>query len=134
MGKKEEYDILPYFRDCWKAKYYKEQVSKIKETKSENKRRELLKEFIKSKSQYMFWGRCEYEFLMASWPFGSYNFREEMKKFLKNPINLDDYTQCFNFENIIIVDMHKIDIHEQIMMNIDIIVDILFDEFKLNKK
>ena len=71
----------------------------------------------------MFWARCEYEFLMASWPFGSYNFREEMKKFLKNPINLDDYTQCFNFENIIIADMHKIDIHEQIMMNIDIIVD-----------
>ena len=55
MGKKTEYDILPYFRNCWKAKYYKEQVSKIKETKSENKRRELLKEFIKSKSQYMFW-------------------------------------------------------------------------------
>ena len=99
MGEKTEYDILPYFRDCWKAKYYKEQVSKIKETKSENKRRELLKEFIKSNSQYMFWGRCEYEFLMASWPFGSYNFREEMKKFLKNPINLDDYTQCFNYMN-----------------------------------
>lgn len=134
MGKKTEYDVLPYFRDCWKAKYYKEQVSKIKETKSENKRRELLKEFIKSKSQYMFWARCEYEFLMASWPFGSYRLRNEMKDFLKNPVNLDDNTQCLNFENIIIADMDKIDIHEQIMMNIDIIVDILFEEFKLNKK
>jgi hypothetical protein len=29
--------------------------------------------------------------------------------------------------------MYKIDIHEQIMMNIDVIVDILFEEFKVNK-
>lgn len=133
QGKVEYYDVLPYFRNCWKVKYYKEQVSKIKETKSENKRRELLKEFIKSKSQYMFWARCEYEFLMASWPFGSYRMKEEMKKFLQSPINLDDYTQCLNFENIIIADMHKIDVHDQIMMNIDILIDILYKEFKLDK-
>ena len=28
----------------------------------------------------------------------------------------------------------KIDVHEQIMMNIDIITDILFDEFKIGEK
>ena len=103
MGEKTEYDILPYFRDCWKAKYYKEQVSKIKETKSENNRRELLKEFIKSKSQYMFWARCEYEFLVLPWPYN----KERDKSY-------------------------KLDVFEQIMYNIDIITEILFDEF-LNK-
>lgn len=30
-------------------------------------------------------------------------------------------------------DMEKIDIHDQIMMNIDIITDILYNEFKLNE-
>jgi hypothetical protein len=56
-----------------------------------------------------------------------------MKEFLKNPVNLDDHTQFLNFENIIIADMQKIDVHRQIEMNIDIIVDILYNELKLNK-
>lgn len=30
-------------------------------------------------------------------------------------------------------DMEKIDIHDQIMMNIDIITDILYKEFELNE-
>jgi hypothetical protein len=82
----------------------------------------------------MFWARCEWEMLLANWPIGSYRLRNEMKEFLKNPVNLDDYTQCLNFENIIIGDMQKIDVHQQIEMNIDIIVDILYKEFKLDKK
>jgi hypothetical protein len=57
-----------------------------------------------------------------------------MKEFLKNPVNLDDHTQFLNFENIIIADMQKIDVHRQIEMNIDIIVDILYKELKLDKK
>ena len=77
----EPYDILPYFRDCWKAKCYKEEVNKIKETKSKNKRIELLKNFIQDRSLYMFWARCEWEFLVAHWPFGSKQMYEEIKKF-----------------------------------------------------
>lgn len=71
--------------------------------------------------------------LLANWPFGSYRLRTEMNEFLKNPVNLDDHTQCLNFENIIIADMQKIDVHSQIEMNINIIVDILYKEFKLDK-
>jgi hypothetical protein len=37
-------------------------------------------------------------------------------------------------DTIIMEDLKKIDVHEQIMMNIDIITDILFEEFKLEKK
>jgi hypothetical protein len=134
MGKIEQYDILPYFRNCWKEKYNKEQKESIKQVKQPAKRKQLFKEYIISRSKYMYWGRCEFEMLLASWPFGSYRMKEEMKKFLQNPINLDDYTQCLDFENIIIADMHKIDVHDQIMMNLDTIVDILYKEFKLDKK
>lgn len=133
---KKVYDVLPYFRNCWKNKKYdKKGKDSIKNAKQESKRKQLLKDWIKSKSQYMYWSRCEYEYLMGAWPFGSYKMKEKMKEFLKRDnINLDDYSQNIDFTNIIISDMEKIDIHEQIMMNIDIITDILFEEFKLNKK
>lgn len=133
QGKVEYYDVLPYFRNCWKEKYNKEQKEAIKQAKQPSKRKQLFKEYIISRSKYMYWGRCEFETLLARWPFGSYRMKEEMKKFLQGPINLDDYTQCLNFENIIIADMHKIDVHDQIMMNIDILIDILYKEFKLDK-
>lgn len=133
QGKAEQYDVLPYFRNCWKEKYNKEEKEAIKQAKQPAKRKQLFKEYIISRSKYMYWGRCEFETLLASWPFGSYRLKNEMKEFLKNPVDLDNYTQCLNFENIIIADMHKIDVHEQIMMNINIIVDILYNELKLNK-
>ena len=44
---------------------------------------------------------------------------------------IDDKIQL---ENIITESMEKIDVHKQIEMNIDIIVDILYNEFKLDKK
>lgn len=133
QGKVEQYDVLPYFRNCWKEKYNKEQKIAIKDAKQPSKRKQLFKEYIISRSKYMFWGRCEWEMLLANWPFGSYRMKEEMKKFLQSQINLDDYTQCLNFENIIIADMHKIDVYDQIMMNIDTLIDILYKEFKLDK-
>lgn len=125
----EPYDILPYFRDCWKAKYYKEEINKIKEAKSKNKRIELLKNFIQDRSLYMFWARCEWEFLVAHWPFGSKQMYEDLKKFWKDYPDIDDYTNTIKLDNIIIQDMDKIDVHKQIMMNIDIITDILYKEF-----
>lgn len=133
-GKVEHYDVLPYFRDSWKEKYNKEEKEKIKTAKSKARRMQLFTEWVRGRSRYMFWARCEWEMLLANWPFGSYRLRNEMKEFLKGPVNLDDYTQCLNFENIIIADMHKIDVHRQIEMNINIIVDILYKEFKLDKK
>ena len=65
--------------------------------------KETLKEWIEQESRYQFWARCEYEFLVLPWP-----YNEERDK------------------------PYKLDIFEQIMFNIDIITDILFDEF-LNK-
>lgn len=120
--KVEYYDVLPYFRDCWKDKCYKDEVKAIKSF-------DQLKDWIISKSRYMYRARCQYEFLIASWPFGGKRLKDDMKSLLTPEFNIDDYDQCLKFENIIIKDMTKIDIHYQIMMNIDIVVNLLNNEF-----
>lgn len=123
----EHYDVLPYFRNEWNQKGYA-----FDKVKVHNK--ETLKEWILRASRYMYWARCQYEFLMASWPFGTKNMYDNVKEFFKTPKDLDDYSTRIDFDNIIIRDMCKIDIHEQIMMNIDIITDILAEEFKIDKQ
>jgi hypothetical protein len=47
--------------------------------------------------------------------------------------NIGDYSQDIKFCNIVTTSMEKIDVYDQIMMNIDILVDILYEEFKLDK-
>ena len=56
-----------------------------------------------------------------------------MEKFIATNPDLKDYKTNIDMCNIITKDMDIIDVHEQIMMNIDIVTDILYDEF-LNKK
>lgn len=93
------YDVLPYFRSVWKDKKWDAfDKSKVK-TKTD------LKEWIKDASRYMYWARCEYEFVIGPWPY------KEIEKELK-----------------------KIDVHEQLMFNIDLITDILYKEFFKDKK
>lgn len=91
--KVESCDVIPYFVRHWKEdKYLKKKVVD----------KATFKEWVISTSQYQFWSRCEYEFLIAPWP-----YNEEKDR------------------------MEKIDVHFQIMQNIDILVDILIEEFKL---
>ena len=118
------YNVLPYFRDCWKNK-------KFNFDKKNVVNKESLKDWIIRASHYTFWARCEYEFLIAPWPFGSKVMNEKLKELLTADFNFDDYKQNVNLCNVITTDMQKIDIHEQIMMNIDIIVEILSKEFKI---
>ena len=132
-GKIREYDILPYFRDSWKEKYNKEEKDKIKAAKYDAKRRQLFKEWVRGRSLYMFWARCEWEMLIGSWPYGSKNINDKMKEFMSESRNLDDYHDSLVFDNIITSDMQKIDVHRQIEMNLNIITDILYSEFKLDK-
>ena len=61
---------------------------------------------------------------------------EVIEFFSKNP-NIKNNKDNIDFYNIITSEMECIDVHEQIMMNIDIITDILYEEFiekKKNKK
>jgi hypothetical protein len=94
------YNVIPYFKNNWNNKKSNFEQVKVKDKKD-------LKEWIERASQYQYWARCEYEFLMGPWPYK---------------------------EDTIINDLKKIDVHEQIMMNIDILTDLLYSEFKLNRK
>ena len=129
--KYEAYDVLPYFRNIWRGHRFNwdKDYNKIPV-----KTKEQLKEWIIHWARYQFWARCEYEFLMASWPFGSHSMTEELKEFLKTNPDIDNYDDYLRFCNIIIRDMVKIDVYEQLMMNIDILVDILNDEFLMKNK
>ena len=113
------YDVLPYFRREW-AERYKDIPVKTKEG---------LKKWIKDLSQYQFWSRCEYEFLIAKWRFGGWQLTEDMEKFIATNPDLKDNKTNIDMCNIITKEMDVIDVHEQIMMNIDIVTDILYDEF-----
>lgn len=132
-SKIREYDVLPYFRDSWKEKYNKEEKEKIKAAKYKAKRMQLFKEWVIGRSKYMFWARCEWEMLIGSWPYGSKRINDQMKEFMSEGRNLDDYNDSIVLDNIITTDMEKIDVHRQIEMNIGIIVDILYQEFGLDK-
>lgn len=80
----ESYDVMPYLINCYKT---------VKRKKECPKTFDEFKQFVESKSMYMYWSRCEYEIILVDWPNGKTN--------------------------------KKIDIHYQIMMNIDIVTDIL---------
>ena len=127
------YNILPYFHDCWNDKYNKEEKEKIKAAKYKATRMQLFKNWVIGRSNYMFRARCEYEHLVGPWPFGSWRMNERVQPLLDKGVDLKDYRQNIDFCNAVTTDMKKIDIHFQIMMNIDVIVDILYKEFKLDK-
>lgn len=80
----ETYDVMPYLIRCY------DEV-KRKETKPTTF--DEFKEFVKSKSMYMYWSRCQYEVVLQSWPSGGHE--------------------------------KKIDVHWQLMMNIDVVTEIL---------
>lgn len=117
---------MPYFRREWKIRPFgrDEKYKKIPVTTKPQ-----LREWVDAFAKYQFWSRCQYEFLMAQWPFGTHKMSDEIRHYVKaNPDankEKDDIQLC----NIIIKDMVKIDVYEQIRMNIDVIVDILYDEF-----
>lgn len=116
---KKEYDVLPYFRERWYDK-------KFNFDRKDVKTKEDLKKWIKRASSYQYWGRCEYEYLIAPWPLGSKKMFDKLQGI---ELNSDNHIKI---ANIIMEDMYKIDIHEQIMMNIDVINDILANEFHIN--
>ena len=123
--KVQAYNVIPYFVDTWNNK-------KHNFDKKDVNNKEDLKEWIIKTSSYMFRARCQYECLIAPWPFGSKRKNDKLKHLLTKEFNIDDYSQNIDFYNIIIDDMEKIDVHQQIMMNIDVIVEILYNKF-LNK-
>lgn len=87
------YNIIPYF------------VSEYKNTKQgKPKTYEEFKEFIKSKSLYMFWSRCEYEIIISQWPVSKDNEKWDVHKQIM--MNIDIIT---NMIMKIVKSKHKYD-------------------------
>ena len=78
------HDVMPYFINCYdEAKKHKKQPRTFEE----------FKEFVKGKSMYMYWGRCEWEIVLKPW------------------IGHDNE--------------QKVDVHWQLMHNLDLVTSIL---------
>lgn len=77
--------------------------SQYKKAKPKPKTYKEFKEFIKKESHYQWWSRCEYEIILNPWPPDD-----------KHP-------------------GYKLDVHEQVMMNIEVITTILMKKVLLKK-
>lgn len=54
----ERYDVMPYLVRCY---------DDAKKRKKQPKTYDEFKEFVKGKSMYMYWGRCEWELILKPW-------------------------------------------------------------------
>lgn len=127
-GDNYTYDVLPYFRHEWKDEnFYYDDSFKRQPVRTKDD----LKRWVESRSSYMYRARCQYECMLASWPFGSKRMNDQLKAFLETNPTFDRADDHIRLGNIIMRDMYKIDVHEQVMMNIEVITDILAKEFKI---
>ena len=118
----EHYDVIPYFIDSWdNNRFDKNQVKSKKDLKS----------WIERASQYNFFFFFQYESLLAAWPFGTKKMTDDIKKLIDSGVDISVYKHNIDLINIITHDMVKIDIHDQIMMNIDVVADLLSKEFEI---
>ena len=95
------YDVLPYFR-----KEYSECRKKDRPHT-----REEWKAFVRRRGMYKFWGQCQWEFQISAWP--------PIMDFTQNPPVIDPKKD----KRI------KIDVWQQIENNLDIVVELLMNEY-----
>lgn len=114
------YNVMPYLIEAY------ESTKKNKHMQTPVTFDEF-KEFVKNASQYQYWSRCEYEILIASWPFGKKKMIEEITDFMKDGFDTEDWNKKIDLCNIITKDMQKMDIYEQIIMNHDVVTKILME-------
>lgn len=83
----EPYNIMPYLMDCYNKLSKKGRPSTFEECK----------EFIEKNSMYMWWGRTQYEIIIADWPFKKYEEKWDIHQQIM--MNIDTVTSLF-MENI----------------------------------
>lgn len=108
-GEFEPYNIIPHL------------VSQYQEKTNKPKTFDEFKKFVKNESLYEWWARCEYEIILGPWPYTTSpserydkkgeNDVEAWKKHWKKHLN-----EC-----------QKIDVHYQVMMNLDVITALVMD-------
>ena len=103
------YDVLPYFRNA-----YKERVVQVKKFSKSKRGQEILRT------------SGDYWYIPDT--------QEMLKKFIKEQSQYQFWARC-EYECIVHgwpvrENEHKLDIHEQVMANLDIIVNILWEEIQ----
>ncbi|NCA67284.1 MAG: hypothetical protein EOM87_04380 [Clostridia bacterium] len=95
--------------------------------------RKSLIEFIEHAGKYHFLAKCEYEVIVGPWPY--YDWLNRVKDITAR--NLEDYeatlSEIVEIEKKQLVEFVKIDVWDQIEINIEVIADILFRVLKLNE-
>ena len=105
----EPYNIIPYLASC----YYK----KEKKPKTFDE----FKKFVKAESQHQWWSRCEYEIVLSPWPYISSPSERYDKKGEKDVEAWKEHWKKHLDE------CKKVDIHYQVMMNLDVITALVID-------
>ena len=105
----ESYNVIPYLLSCYEKKEEKPKTF------------DEFKEFIKRKSQYQWWARCEYEIVLGPWPYTA-SPSERYDKKGENDIKVWKEHWDKHLE-----ECKKIDVYLQVMMNIDVITNLFMD-------
>ena len=123
----KSYNVIPYLVNAYNdivekhKKYPKDKYWNVPKTFAE------FKEFAKKESQYQFWARCEYEIILAPWPYLP-SPSESYDKSKENDVNVwKEHWKKF------LETCDKWDVYDQIMMNIDIVTKILMEEVQNDK-
>lgn len=112
-GKVEPYNIMPIiYNEIYDGKklsnkfciYKYEHHPTYHTSKFMVNSKELLKEFLTNTLKYYFWAKCEYEFIVTDWPYKNDSIKDN------NPV--------------------KLDVYEQLIPNIPLLVDLLWNEVK----
>ena len=105
----KSYNIIPYLLRCYK------------ESKCKPKTFGDFKEFITKNSMYQWWSRCEYEIILGPWPYISSPSERYDKK------GEDDIKAWKEHWKKHLSECEKIDVHYQVMMNIDVITKLFME-------
>ena len=82
------YNVMPYLMRCYEETKKKDKPNTFDE----------FKEFVRSKSMYQYWCRCEYEIVINSL-FSSHTNEEKIDVYFQISMNIDIVTKLF-IENI----------------------------------
>lgn len=75
----EPYDVIPYL------------VNEYEKCKTKPQTFDDFKEFVKRKSQYQWWARCQYEIIISDWP--SQKHEEKWDVYQQVMLNIDVITK-----------------------------------------
>ena len=105
----EPYNIIPYLVSCYNKKKEKSQTF------------DEFKEFVRNESMYQWWSRCEYEIILGPWPYTTSPSERYDKK---GEDNIEAWKEHWKKH---LNECQKIDVHDQVMMNLDVITSLVID-------